>query len=414
MQRLGGAVILMQKNLNLDVLDRVSFLTGSKEIFESTVDAPSKKPFADDILEFLNDVSKEIMTNRNARAFSDVITFGFWIRKASLQALKERFVAKNQEMVLGKGLIFHIAPSNVPVNFAYTLIAGLVSGNKNIVRVPTKPFPQVDIIVESINKVLKARAQFKPYIMLVRYERSQEINDIFSAVADERVVWGGDRTIEELRKSPLPPRSGEITFADRYSMAVIDAESYLQIYDKEKTIEDFYNDTYFSDQNACTSPRIIIWLGNNKKEAKEDFWSRVENYVRNKYTYQAIQGVNKLTSSYILAANKEGIKVLPHSDNYVVRISVPKIDDDLIEYRDNCGYFLEYDSNNILDIKNICNDKRCQTIAYIGNPDMFIPLINSGVKGIDRIVKMGKTMDFDLIWDGYNLISHFTRNIFIR
>ena len=82
------------------------------------------------------------------------------------------------------------------------------------------------------------------------------------------VVWGGNQTIAELRKSELPPRSGEVTFADRYSLAIIDADSYLTIENKAKVAEDFYNDTFFSDQNACTSPRLIIWIGEKKQEAK--------------------------------------------------------------------------------------------------------------------------------------------------
>ena len=28
---------------------------------------------------------------------------------------------------------------------------------------------------------------------------------------------------------------------------------------------------------------------------------------------------------------------------------------------------------------------------------------------VDRVVPMGHTMDFDLIWDGYNLVNQLTR-----
>ena len=62
----------------------------------------------------------------------------------------------------------------------------------------------------------------------------------------------------------------------------------------------------------------------------------------------------------------------------------------------------------------ICDDIHCQTIGYIGNKDMFISLLKSGIKGVDRIVPVGKTMDFDLIWDGYNLEKMFTRTIAIH
>ncbi|MCD7789039.1 MAG: hypothetical protein LUH55_00445 [Bacteroides thetaiotaomicron] len=67
-----------------------------------------------------------------------------------------------------------------------------------------------------------------------------------------------------------------------------------------------------------------------------------------------------------------------------------------------------------MEIKELCNDKRCQTIAYIGDKKIFSPLIQAGVKGVDRIVPMGKTMDFDLIWDGYNLPSLFTRIVVLE
>lgn len=59
----------------------------------------------------------------------------------------------------------------------------------------------------------------------------------------------------------------------------------------------------------------------------------------------------------------------------------------------------------------MCDDKRCQTIAYVGDKEMLFPLLQTGIKGVDRIVPIGKTMDFDLIWDGYNLFERLTRQI---
>ena len=67
-----------------------------------------------------------------------------------------------------------------------------------------------------------------------------------------------------------------------------------------------------------------------------------------------------------------------------------------------------------MDLAPLCNDKRCQTIGYIGRSDVLLPLIQSGIKGIDRVVPIGKTMDFDLIWDGYNLPALLTRTIVMR
>ncbi len=403
-------MILMQ--LNSDVLNRVTYLTGSAEIAAMLPEVRAKIPFDDEIVEFLNDVSKELMGNRSAKAYSDVVTFGFWIRKGSILKLKERF-EKNDGMHLGKGVAFHIAPSNVPVNFAYSLVAGLICGNANVVRVPSKDFAQVGMIADAFNKALEDHDDMKPYVLFVRYGRDKEINDLFSSIADVRVVWGGDQTIAELRKSPLPPRSGEVTFADRYSLAVIDSDSYLSIDNKAKVADDFYNDTFFSDQNACTSPRLIVWTGNRVEEAKKVFWEEEHRLAEKKYTFQSIQSVNKLTQSYLIAVAEPGVKVEDHSDNLIIRVSIPRITDFLMDFRDNSGYFYEYDCKDIMDLTPLCNDKRCQTIGYIGDSQGLKPLVQSGTKGIDRIVPIGKTMDFDLIWDGYNLPSLMTRTVII-
>lgn len=404
----------MQTSLNPEVLGRVSFLTGNASLAETLPLTPAKKPFDDSIVEFLNDLSRVLMSDRDSKAYSDVVTFAFWIRKASVLKLKERFEAKEPALHLGKGVAFHIAPSNVPCNFAYSLVAGLLTGNANVVRVPSKDFAQVTILVKAFNKALEKHAAMRPYIFLVRYGRDRDINDLFSSIADVRIAWGGNATIGELRKSPLPPRSGEITFADRYSLAVIDSDSYLAIDDKAKTAEDFYNDTFFSDQNACTSPRIIVWTGSRIDEAKSLFWDEAHRLVKSKYTFQPIQGINKLTSSCRIAIVEPGCKVEKRADNLIVRVKIPEIPDFLMDYRDNSGYFFEYDCRDIMELTALCNDKRCQTIAYVGDSSVLLPLIQAGVKGIDRIVPMGKTMDFDLIWDGYNLPALLTRTIAVK
>lgn len=35
----------------------------------------------------------------------------------------------------------------------------------------------------------------------------------------------------------------------------------------------------------------------------------------------------------------------------------------------------------------------------------------SGVKGIDRVVEVGKSMDFGFVWDGYDLRERLTRRV---
>ena len=406
----------MQLNLtNMDmeeVLKEVTYLVGNDEIVASLNDTCPKHPFDDSVVDFLNALSKTLMKSREAKAYPDVITLGFWMRKSSVLALKERFEDESSDIIkIGRGVAFHIAPSNVPVNYAYSLLTGLLTGNANVVRVPSKDFPQVSIINRAINEVIEEYPDMKKYICLVRYGRDQKVNDLFSSLADARIIWGGDNTIAEIRKSPLGPRAGEIAFADRYSLALIDSEKYLTVSDKERLAEEFYNDTYLSDQNACTSPRLVVWMGEKKKEAKELFWKFEHDLVKKKYQFQPIMGINKLTSSYLVAAAKEGTHIEKHEDNYIVRVNVPEVKPELMELKDNSGFFFEFDCDDILEIRDFCNNTHCQTIGFLGERNAIMPLLVSGIKGVDRVVPIGKTMDFDFIWDGYNLVERLTRTI---
>jgi hypothetical protein len=102
------------------------------------------------------------------------------------------------------------------VNFAYSLLAGMITGNVNIVRVPSKTFPQVQIIVNALVYVLnqsKYQAQLASRVYLVRYSRDNLATEFFSSFCDVRIIWGGDRTIEEIRQAPIPAKSTEITFS---------------------------------------------------------------------------------------------------------------------------------------------------------------------------------------------------------
>lgn len=401
----------MQQRLSNAVLDRITYLVGSADTIKKMLNIPTKAPFEDGVLHFLDDVSKYILKNPEAKAYPDVITLGFWMRKASIMKLKEKYKFDDLNIHIGRGIVFHVAPSNVPVNYAYSLVSGLLTGNANIVRIPSKDFPQVNIINNAILKALDENENIKKYVVLARYEREREINDMLSSIADVRIIWGGDLTISEIRKSPLSPRGGEITFADRYSFAIIDSDVYLANENKAKVAEDFYNDTYLTDQNACTSPRLVVWIGNSIEQAKELFWNKLHDVVLKKYTFQPIQGINKLTSAYLMAVHSDGVRIITCNDNLIYRIELPTLIEELMDMKDNSGYFFEYGCSDILELRNICNDKKCQTISYLGNKEILFTLVKLGIKGIDRIVPMGHTMDFDLIWDGYDLVERLTRTI---
>ena len=394
--------------------EKIDFCAGSAEILENMATQPVLPIFSEQTLAFLNALSVSLM--KSAREYPDVITFAFWCRRAALLREKQGYDA--QERRIGRGVSLHIAPSNVPINCAFSMAAGLLAGNATIVRLPSKEFPQTQLVAETVRRLLDGEySDMAPYVALIRIPHDADIMASLSAVCDTRVIWGGDDTIRAIRQAPLNPRATEITFADRYSMCVIDADGYLATTEalKDRAAADFYNDTYLSDQNACTSPRLIVWLGGKKAAAKEVFWAKATELAKERYPLTGVQTVGKLTAFYTLAVEKEVQLASDIHECFAMRVRVAELAPELMDYRFNSGYFLEYDAAGLEEVLPMLTG-RLQTVSYLGMESAAIKalVLQYRPRGVDRIVPMGQTMEIGLFWDGYDLIERMSRRIEMR
>lgn len=372
-------------------------------------------PFSDEVIEFLNALSGALLKDRESRLFPDAITFAFFCRKANLLKLRKQYTRPDQ-LRLGRGILFHIAPSNVPINFGYSLVAGLLAGNVNVVRVSSKQFAQVDLIIKHLHALMESGEynDVASRIVLVRYNRTSDANEYFSSICNVRVIWGGDATIATIRQNAIPARSFDVCFADRYSIAAINPKAIMEASDAEmkKLAEAFYNDTYLFDQNACSAPHTIFWVGVGAmvQDAKKKFWTTVHDHVAVKYQFQAVMSVDKLTAFYRQAVCMD-IKTEPMPDNVVVRAEIGQdVPKNIDEFRCACGYFSEKNIQTLDEISPIVNAK-FQTLGYFGfTHDELLEFVKRNrFLGLDRVVPIGETTAFSLTWDGYNLIDTLSR-----
>ena len=388
-------------------INNIEWLHGSLEILKER----PLVPFAEEVIDTLDALSKALMHDPQSRLYPDVVTFAFFCRRGNLLKLKEQ----NQSPIsnvkcqirLGRGIIFHIAPSNVPVNFAYSVVAGLLAGNTNVVRVSQKQFPQVDIIVKHIREIRMKR------LAVVRYPHESNANEVFSAMCDVRVIWGGDATIATIRQNAIPPRAFDICFADRYSIAAINSDELntdkLNSENLKQLAERFYNDTYLFDQNACSAPHLVVWTGNHVDEAKKLFWDAVQQVTEQKYQFQDVMAVDKLTALY-----KQACAMPTHDEetknNILRRVEIYALPQDIDSFRCAGGYFTEYTARSLDEVAPIVNEKY-QTLAYYGFTQQELAdfVLRNRLTGIDRIVPFGETTAFSLTWDGMNLIERMSR-----
>jgi hypothetical protein len=391
----------------------VEILVGDKKIHSIT-----NQPYNKNILNFLDDLSKNLMKLKEIENYPDISAVAFFCRKANLMNQKKIFF-KNKEFRIGLGLIFHIAPSNVPVNFLYSLVFGLITGNSNIVKVPSFKFAQIEIICNIINKLLKKKHKnLKKFIKVLRYEKENiNFTNFISSECDARLIWGGDKSINEIRKFSVKPRSIDLTFADRYSICIINAGKFLKLNHIKKItlLNQFYNDTFTLDQNACSSPHLILWMGNKVKKAKDVFWSHLAKISKKKYQFIESSVVEKYTQVCKRLMQNDNIKNYKFFDNTLSTLTVKKLNKDILSYRGRWGYFFEYDLKSLSDIKDI-SSKKIQTVTYYGINSQLIKntILKLSLPGFDRIVPIGQALELDFIWDGYDINKTLTRIIDVK
>jgi hypothetical protein len=388
-------------------MNSVKYLIGSEK-----VDNRPMRPFNDMVCDFIAALSEALLSDKNAKKYPDVVSVAFWARKGNILKMKEQY--KSYLNRLGRGLALHITPSNMPVNFAFSYLFSLLAGNANIVRVPSKNFIQIQIICEALSRVIEEYPDIKNCTAFISYPADNEITSSFSAIADARIIWGGDATVETIRSLKSKPRCVDVFFPDRYSICIINGEALLNIseLEMERLAQLFYNDTYLIDQNACSSPNLILWQNANN-DIKEMFWNTVVKIASGKYDLQPAVSIDKYIQFCRDAISYNNIASTKKYENILYRVILSSLAcDNLTDLRGKCGYFYEYDLQNIAELAPYINE-RFQTVTYFGfTPETIKEIVlRHRLRGIDRIVPVGSALDIGLVWDGYDLVNMLSREI---
>jgi hypothetical protein len=395
--------------------DRLEYVLGSPGRFSPR----PQVPFAPKVKAFLAALSERLLADPEVRTLPDVVSFAYWCRKSNIE--RQAADLGGTRLRLGRGVTFHIPPTNVPVNFAFSWVFGLLAGNANVLRLPNADFPQVPAILRHIEALFadEAHRELADMNVFVRYAHEEEITAAFSALCDVRIIWGGDAVVLGIRKAPLSPRGVEVAFPDRTSFAVFGSAQVAAMRDEEVTrlAAGFYNDTYLMDQNACSSPRLVVWLGKAQaKSAQERFWAAVEREVaRRGYQVPPISAVDKLLQTCRDAITLKGPSHLTTAGNVIYRLAVPLVSRELEGRRCSCGYFYEFTTDVLDELADVITWKY-QTLAYAGvsKDDLARFVTDHRMPGIDRIVPVGSAMDIGLVWDGYDLIATLSRVCDVR
>ncbi len=371
-------------------------------------------PFSEDRIALAAAVSAQLIKSKRIAENPAAAYFAFWIRKAALERLSESFQSGLPSGCISgpRGLVFHLPPQNVETIFLYSWIIAYLTGNANLVRLPSVISSTIQEIIGQIIDELTRRGDNSQYF--VHYPAENELNARLCALSDARIVWGGDAKVAAFAELPLRSGGKSIWFGDRFSFAVLRGTALVGLAPRSRVelANRLCNDVFIFDQMACSSPHIIYVIGKPEESS-----SAVSALLEEVAAAAQAKGIEVATSQALrkmVTANKMvGLgeaKSVATLSNALMAIQV---DDSRRTETRVGGGFLQVCYIDQLDALRKQAREHDQTMTYFGferaELEALFPLCTP--LGLTRVVPVGEALNFDTVWDGYDLPRELTRVI---
>ncbi len=166
------------------------------------------------------------------------------------EPFRPRELAKTTAYVLPLGVLFHIAPGNMPGLPVYTALEGLLTGNLNLIKLP---HGDKGLSLAAFQMLTEQEPRLAPYLYAFdlpsgRREDMRRLADL----ADGLVVWGGDGAIEAAR-TLAGPGCKLIEWGHRLSFAYVSGYE-----DKDAELAALARHIVETGQRLCSSCQAIF------------------------------------------------------------------------------------------------------------------------------------------------------------
>ena len=219
---------------------------------------------------------------------------------------------------------------------------------------------------------------------------------------------------------------------NKFSWAVIDACHYLNHSNDEAwrhaTAQSFITDAFAFGQQGCSSPRLILWHGapSTVTQAQEQFWLSVDQALQTRpFALSPAQISERFlaASSAMVAAYQHGIKPQAQPQAQLVasgdgasylRLALSSWDELERDAHQGNGLFYELTVDSLTEVLAHCSDHE-QTICSLGPTaeEWQQAIAATPPQGLCRIEAWGRALEFNRIWDGYDLIGTMSRALTI-
>lgn len=373
-------------------------------------------PFVEPAVGFVAALAHALLSDRAMRRVPEVIALAHALRPAEVRRMAGDLAARTgcDRLRRARGLVFHVAPANVDTLFAWSWLLSLLCGNANVVRLSRRGGPAQAALLEVAGRLLAEPgwADIRARTLILAYGRDEAVTAALSAACDLRVVWGGDASVEALRRVPLPAGAQELSFPDRVSAAVIGAAA-VNAADGDtlaRVAEGLVNDVVWFDQNACSSPRAVLWVGApaETEEARARFWPVFDGRLAETgWSLDGARTLARLAAAAELAADGRVRRWTTAPGGCAVLRGEAAGGEVSLSGHPGLGLLLEGSAAS-LDAAATRLPANVQTLACFGVSAEAVTAALAAAR-VDRVVPLGRALAFSTDWDGQDLLERLTR-----
>ena len=394
---------------------------------------PLLKDEIENIIETFDEISKYWLSNNfKLRDMFISNSMGFivpWLQKKNtINLLKMNFndyrllndptIYNNDNIPMfarPQGTALHWLAGNVPVISLISLFQGLITKNKNIIKV-SKTFKNLfPIIFSDLKSNFKIKRNLKKTLqnildsIFIVYVKHDEISDLefLSSNSDLRVIWGGHEAVKKISELKKKINCKDIIFGPKVSMAFISKKRIKNDKDLINFSELFVNDVFNFDQLGCNSPHNLIVEKGSKFNLLKISKIIAKTFEKRKINSKTnpVNKYNLLVKNFTHSLEKNNNLISDKNFEWNIFINNKiKIEDPIY----NRSIFLS--SVDSLDKLSRILPKNTQSIGLFVNQSERNRIVDKlSLKNVDRFPKIGTMSIYTNPWDGYLPMQNMIR-----
>lgn len=310
------------------------------------------------------------------------------------------------------GVVGHWPAGNIEIQPILSMTCAILGGNASLVRVPSGLVDQTQRLIAKLEQCDSHHVLTQRILMLVFDHARRDLQEAMARSVDGAMIWGGAEATLQVRSLPFPHWTRLAVFGPRISVAAMDAESWSSVAQREAWCTRIARDVWQFDQQACSSPQVLF-LERKPRHSCDDFVQALkaafesENRVHPRLTIQAslTSAICQARASWLLD-NVANRAIFPQGPDWTI----------LLGSGEEMPLPTQGRTLTVLEVDDLFDvigkmDGNVQTLGLaMSDLDRETKLASAaGVRGVDRIVKLGRMHVFMPPWDGVDLIRPMVR-----